>query len=93
MTDSVGAAASAAITPDALEMLEVENELEARGIPVGWDPFRPGEGFTSFFTNASTPRPLHLMVPTARLPEAQAVIDDLRSGSPDQGCGLTSAST
>lgn len=88
MTDSAGAAASMAITPQAMEMLEVEGLLETRGIPVGWDPFRPGEGFTSFYVNASTPRQLHLMVPTSRLPEAQAIVEDMRSGLVDEPVAL-----
>ena len=83
LTDSAGAAASMAITPEAMEMLEVESLLDAHGILVGWDPFRPGEGFTSFYANASTPRPLHLMVPASSLSEAQSIVPDMRSAAPD----------
>lgn len=61
MTDTAAASAGG-LSPRALTMLEVEAELTAKGIPVGWDPYRPGEGFEGFHLSFAFPRPLHMLV-------------------------------
>lgn len=78
MTHPMGAGTSP-VDAAALEMLHVESELVAKGIEVGWDPFRPGEGFQGFFGNVAWPRPLHMLVQRADLAEAQEIIRALHS--------------
>lgn len=68
--------AGAAVGPiDAagMDMLRLEQELTAAGIPVGWDPFRPGEGFQSFYMNVAWPRPLRMLVREQDLEAAREI--------------------
>ena len=57
-----------------LALLELESELEAKGIDVGFDPFRPGEGGS--FTR-SLAQPIRLMVPASDLPLAREMASEL----------------
>jgi hypothetical protein len=86
MTDSTGAA-SGPISPDGLQMLRVESELAAEGIQVGWDPFRPGEGFQGFYVNVAWPRPLHLLVKDSDLPRATEILQSLQADDESSSLG------
>ncbi len=55
---------------DCLRMLALESELDAQGIEVAFDPFRPGEG--AAFTRTLA-QPIRLMVKEADLERARAI--------------------
>ena len=60
------------------DLLYYESVLREAGIPTGFHPHRPNEGFSTYWGISQTVR---LMVPADRAAEAQGLIDDV-SGAP-----------